>query len=180
MSQAGAGHVPPSAPGYRPSGLEPRQMPMQVSETLAHYARLHESGAAPIPQLSPDSGVPPLGYALAQLHGIYILAAAPDGLILVDMHAAHERITYERMKAALQQGTVVTQPLLVPTNVPVSRREADLAEAETDALTANGFVVERRGPETLAIREVPALLAREDVEKLLRDLLADQIGRAHV
>ena len=173
MSQAGAGHVPPSAPGYRPSGLEPRQMPMQVSETLAHYARLHESGAAPIPQLSPDSGVPPLGYALAQLHGIYILAAAPDGLILVDMHAAHERITYERMKAALQQGTVVTQPLLVPTNVPVSRREADLAEAETDALTANGFVVERRGPETLAIREVPALLAREDVEKLLRDLLAD-------
>ena len=164
--------LPPTAPGYRPAGLEPRQMPMHVAETVSQYGQLHEPAPTSLPP-SPESGVPPLGYALAQLHGIYILAAAPDGLILVDMHAAHERITYERMKAALQQGRVVTQPLLVPMNVSVSRREADLAEAEAGALAANGFVVERRGPETLAIREVPALLAREDVVKLLRDLLAD-------
>ena len=158
----------------------PHQGSMPVSDMLAAYDALHgaspsapgsaSSGPGPV---SPVSSVPPMGYALAQLHGIYILAAAPDGLVLVDMHAAHERITYERMKAALQQGGVVTQPLLVPTNVPVSRREADLAEAEGAALVANGFVVERRGPEMLAIREVPALLVREDVVKLLRDLLAD-------
>ena len=170
---AGAASLPPTVPGYKPEGLGPRQMSMQVSEAVGQYARLHESAPVPAVEPAPDSGVPPLGYALAQLHGIYILAAAPDGLILVDMHAAHERITYERMKASLQQGRVVTQPLLVPVSVAVSRREADLAESESGALATNGFLVERRGPETLAIREVPALLAREDVVKLLRDLLAD-------
>jgi len=175
---AAGSYLPTSVPGYRPSGLVSQQMPMDVAETMAAYANLH----MPLPQPSaldgalqpaPASGVPPLGFALAQLHGIYILAAAPEGLILVDMHAAHERITYERMKLALQQGQVVTQPLLVPVNVPVSRREADLAEREAGSLAANGFVVERRGPESLSIREVPVLLAQEDAAVLLRDLLAD-------
>jgi len=169
----GGGYTVPAAPGYRPSGLEPQQMPMQVSEQVARYTELHVSAAPELPPPSPDSGVPPLGYALAQLHGIYILAASPEGLILVDMHAAHERITYERMKASLQQGRVVSQPLLVPVPLAVSRREADLADAQAEALAAGGFVVERRGPESLSIRAVPALLAREDVVKLLRDLLAD-------
>ena len=144
-------------------------------DALAAYGRLHAEPAAG-PTLAPvssESGVPPLGVPIAQLHGIYILAASPEGLILVDMHAAHERITYERMKLALQQGGVVTQPLLVPVSVAVSRREADLAEQFGSELAANGFVVERRAPESLAIREVPALLAREDVTSLLRDLLAD-------
>jgi DNA mismatch repair protein MutL len=175
--QYGAGtYVPPSAPGYRPAGLGPSQIPM-AAETLAAYSHLHgtpeaalASSAAPV---SPVSGVPPLGFALAQLHGIYILAASPEGLILVDMHAAHERITYERMKAALERGGVVSQPLLVPVSVAVSTREADLAERAADELAAGGFVVDRRGPESLSIREVPALLAREDVTALLRDLLAD-------
>ena len=168
------GLAPPPAYGTRAP-----QLSMHVADTLAAYAALHETGpgapvdgaAAPAPLAG--SGVPPLGYALAQLHGIYILAATPEGLVLVDMHAAHERITYERMKASLARGSVVTQPLLVPLPVAVSRREADLAEGEGAALAANGFVVERRGPESLAIREVPALLAREDVAALLRDLLAD-------
>lgn len=169
----GTAYASPAAPGYRPSGLAPHQMPMHVGETVAAYAALHGEGAALISVPSPVSGVPPLGFALAQLHGIYILTSAPDGLILVDMHAAHERITYERMKAALSQGQVVSQPLLVPVSVPVSRREADLAESAAASLAAGGFVVERRGPETLSIREVPALLAKEDVTALLRDLLAD-------
>ncbi len=170
-----AGLAPP--PAY---GAHAPQLSMHVADTLAAYGALHEpaAGSAPAPGITApaplaESGVPPLGYALAQLHGIYILAATPDGLVLVDMHAAHERITYERMKASLASGSVVTQPLLVPLPVAVSRREADLAEAEGAALAANGFVVERRGPESLAIREVPALLAREDVAALLRDLLAD-------
>ncbi|HSN16631.1 MAG TPA: DNA mismatch repair endonuclease MutL [Gammaproteobacteria bacterium] len=174
-------YAPTSAPGYRPSGLASRQMPMEVAETVAAYANLHmplptADGAAQATAGMPraeGSGVPPLGFALAQLHGIYILAAAPEGLILVDMHAAHERITYERMKLALQQGHVVTQPLLVPVSVPVSKREADLAERFAPELAINGFVVERRGPENLSIREVPVLLAQEDLAVLLRDLLAD-------
>ncbi|HEY3644510.1 MAG TPA: DNA mismatch repair endonuclease MutL, partial [Gammaproteobacteria bacterium] len=172
---AGGGYLAPAAPGYRPAGLAPSQIPM-AAETLAAYGRLHaEAGAAPapMPAVSPESGVPPLGVPIAQLHGIYILAASPEGLILVDMHAAHERITYEGMKLALQRGGVVTQPLLVPVSVAVSRREADLAEQFGSELSANGFVVERRAPESLSIREVPALLAREDVTTLLRDLLAD-------
>ncbi|HEX2667535.1 MAG TPA: DNA mismatch repair endonuclease MutL [Gammaproteobacteria bacterium] len=174
MPASGGSAMWPMAPGYRPAGLDPQQMPMQVAETLAAYAQLHADGATlPVAAPAQGSGVPPLGYALAQLHGIYILTAAPDGLILVDMHAAHERITYERMKAALEQGSVVTQPLLVPITLAVSRREADLAESAVTMLAAGGFVVERRGPESLAIREVPALLAKEDVAALLRDLLAD-------
>jgi DNA mismatch repair protein MutL len=175
--QYGAGiYVPPSAPGYRPAGLGPSQIPM-AGETLAAYGHLHSTadGVALTPgsPISPISGVPPLGFALAQLHGIYILAASPEGLILVDMHAAHERITYERMKAALQQGGVVSQPLLVPMSVAVSKREADLAESAAATLAQGGFLVERRGPESLSIREVPVLLAREDIAALLRDLLAD-------
>jgi DNA mismatch repair protein MutL len=175
MPRSAAGNYAlPSAPGYRPSGLAPAQIPM-AAEALASYGHLHTGPAAATTatSVSPDSGVPPLGVPIAQLHGIYILAASPEGLILVDMHAAHERITYERMKLALQQGGVVTQPLLVPVSVAVSRREADLAEQFGAELAANGFVVERRAPENLSIREVPALLVREDVTTLLRDLLAD-------
>jgi len=176
LSSGNATRMPArTAPGYRPRDVS-SQLSMQVAETLAAYGALHAPAAA-VPAnesaVEGSPGVPPLGYALAQLHGVYILAAAPDGLILVDMHAAHERITYEKMKAALQTGEVVTQPLLVPMNVAVSRREADLAESESPALAAAGLVVERRGPESLSIREVPALLAREDLGALLRDLLAD-------
>ncbi|HEX4300340.1 MAG TPA: DNA mismatch repair endonuclease MutL [Gammaproteobacteria bacterium] len=174
-SATDGGHMAAFAPGYRPAGLGPSQIPM-VAEALAAYGHLHGAPDAPAASASvaaPLSGVPPLGFALAQLHGIYILAASPDGLILVDTHAAHERITYERMKAALQQGGVVSQPLLVPLNVAVSKREADLAETAAAVLAQGGFLVERRGPESLSIREVPALLAREDIAALLRDLLAD-------
>jgi DNA mismatch repair protein MutL len=148
---------------------------------VSAYAALHgdavqAGGSTPV---SSVSGVPPLGHALAQLHGIYILAAAPDGLVLVDMHAAHERITYERMKASLAQGQVVSQPLLVPISLAVSRREADVADDQGKALADSGFRVERRGPETLSIREVPALLVREDLATLLRDLLADLLEHGH-
>ena len=155
----------------------PSQQPMhlQVAEQVAAYARLH--GAAGVPVNAADSGgaVPPLGYALAQLHGVYILAAAADGLVLVDMHAAHERITYERMKAALASGKVTSQPLLLPENVTASRPEADYAESHAPQLAQAGFGVERRGPENLLIREIPALLKDEDCAQLLRDVLADLV-----
>jgi len=99
-----------------------------------------------------------LGYAIAQLHGIYILAQSRAGLIMVDMHAAHERITYERMKQALAQQDLKSQPLLVPLSLAVSQKEAGLVETHGDELQQLGLVIERIGPETLAVRQIPALL----------------------
>lgn len=120
-----------------------------------------------------EGEVPPLGYAIAQLHGIYILSETADGLVVVDMHAAHERIGYEKLKAAHDGVGLRQQPLLVPQTVAVSEREADVAERETDTLQALGFEVSRAGPQSLMLRAVPALLAHGDVEALLRDVLAD-------
>ncbi len=148
-------------------------MSLRIAENMAAYAQLHAASLPVTETSSSATNVPPLGYALAQLHGVYILAATTDGLVLVDMHAAHERITYERMKAALESDRVVSQPLLVPMSVVVSRREADQAESVAKGLAEIGFVVERRGPETLVIREVPTVLRDEDVTQLLKDLLAD-------
>jgi DNA mismatch repair protein MutL len=114
-----------------------------------------------------------LGYALAQLHGVYVLAQARDGLIIVDMHAAHERIGYERLKRAWGMGSLHSQPLLVPVTVRVSGGEADLAEANSELFRRLGLVVDRMGEESLAVREIPVLLQGADAERLLRDLLSD-------
>ncbi len=120
--------------------------------------------------------IPPLGYALAQLQGIYILAQAADGLIIVDMHAAHERIAYERLKRAWEEGPGLRrQPLLVPLAVRVSEREADLAETHADHFRRFGLTVDRVGAASLAVREIPVLLQGADAEGLLRDLLADLV-----
>ncbi|MCU7803608.1 MAG: DNA mismatch repair endonuclease MutL [Candidatus Thiodiazotropha sp. (ex Lucinoma borealis)] len=117
--------------------------------------------------------LPPLGFALAQLHGIYILAQNQSGLVLVDMHAAHERITYERFKQTHSGSGIISQPLLVPVRVAVSSSEADLVEMFQSFLNQIGIEVSRLGHDTLAIRTIPALLQGADAEKLLRDLLSD-------
>ncbi len=118
-------------------------------------------------------GVPPLGYALAQLHGIYVLAQNEDGLILVDMHAAHERIVYERLKDDMTARGIASQPLLVPVRVTVTPQEADAAEGFAEAFTRLGFEVDRGGPDVLLIRRIPALLKGADPQRLLRDVLSD-------
>jgi DNA mismatch repair protein MutL len=123
-----------------------------------------------------DAAEAPLGYAIAQLHGVYILSQTADGMALVDMHAAHERILYERLKAALDAGGGPRQPLLVPAAVEVSEPEAALAAEHAAELAAAGLVVDRIGPATLAVREVPPVLAGQDVAGVLRDALAD-LGR---
>ena len=128
--------------------------------------------AMPMPDDAPG-GMPPLGFAVAQLHGIYILAENADGLVVVDMHAAHERIGYEKLKTAHDGAGLRTQPLLVPASIAVSEREADVAEREADTLAQLGFEVQRSGPQSLLLRSVPALLAHGDVEALLRDVLTD-------
>ena len=128
--------------------------------------------AMPMPDDAPG-GMPPLGFAVAQLHGIYILAENAEGLVVVDMHAAHERIGYEKLKTAHDGAGLRTQPLLVPASIAVSEREADVAEREADTLAQLGFEVQRSGPQSLLLRSVPALLAHGDVEALLRDVLTD-------
>jgi DNA mismatch repair protein MutL len=117
--------------------------------------------------------VPPLGFAVAQLKGIFILAENSHGLIIVDMHAAHERITYERMKNAFDEQGLVSQPLLVPENLAVSQREADVVESNQKVFTKLGFSVERAASESIIVREIPAILRGSEVEKLLRDVLSD-------
>jgi DNA mismatch repair protein MutL len=131
------------------------------------------SGAAAVAPGVDAGGVPPLGFALAQLHGIYVLAQNAEGLVLVDMHAAHERITYERMKAAFDAQALRAQPLLVPESLAVSEREADLAEQHAGLLASLGLEVRRSGPQSLSLRSVPALLADLDPKPLLLDALAE-------
>ncbi|HEY0681763.1 MAG TPA: DNA mismatch repair endonuclease MutL [Steroidobacter sp.] len=163
---------------------------LRVSESAppAYFRQPMSSYTAPLPYQSsavaplseaqpaaPESqpATPPLGFALAQLHGIYILSQAPDGLILVDMHAAHERTTYERMKAALENGGVASQPLLVPLSVSVAAGEADVLEEHAPALNRLGLDVVRSGPTSVQIRAVPAFLAQKDLDELLRRISAD-------
>jgi len=151
-----------------------------VRETLAAYGSLASAqaraagGSASMPADDSEAAdVPPLGYAVAQLAGVYILAENADGLVVVDMHAAHERIVYEKLKRGYSDRAVVRQPLLVPVSVSVSESEANLVEDSTDTLRDLGFVVDRSGPSTLSIREVPTLLRDADAEAMLRDVLSD-------
>jgi DNA mismatch repair protein MutL len=122
-----------------------------------------------------DSDVPPLGFALGQLHGIYILSQNKRGLVVVDMHAAHERITYEKMKQSYQSHGLQVQPLLVPTAIAVSEREAICAREQVKIFAKLGFGIEMAGPESLLIRQVPMLLCQSNIEQLVRDVLSDML-----
>jgi DNA mismatch repair protein MutL len=151
----------------------PNQSSLSLRVAEPTPARSFEVRSAPTPELEVTTEVPPLGFAIAQLHGIYILSQAPDGLILVDMHAAHERTTYERMKSALAQGGIASQPLLVPLTVAVSPGEADMLEEHAATLLRAGLDVVRSGPSSVQLRAVPVFLAATDLEDLLRRLSAD-------
>ncbi|MGB2024123.1 MAG: DNA mismatch repair endonuclease MutL [Litorivicinaceae bacterium] len=117
--------------------------------------------------------IPPMGYAVAQLHGVYIIAQTQDGMIIVDMHAAHERITYEALKHALDESGLVSQPLLIPVTVHVSQREAELVQEAQGLFQQFGLGVQCVGPETIRIEQVPAILRRASHEDLVRDVLSD-------
>ena len=128
-----------------------------------------------LPQES-EGEAPPLGFAIAQLHGIYILSQNEHGMVVVDMHAAHERIVYEKMKTAHAAGGIQAQPLLVPVSLAVSEREADCFEDREEVFTSLGFVLQRGGPETLMVRQVPTMLHGAPVEQLVRDVLSDLLA----
>ncbi len=135
------------------------------------------SGNAPAadPGQAPPAEVPPLGFALAQLNGVYLLAETREGLIVVDIHAAHERILYERLKSAWRSARLVSQHLLIPQPLRVAPHEADRLEAACPILEPLGLVIDRLGPDRLALRAIPALLESVDAERLVRDLLADLV-----
>ncbi len=150
-------------------------MRLPVREQVQRYAEVLAPAAASavMPAPDPDSEDHPLGTALAQLHGVYILAQNRAGMILVDMHAAHERITYERLKRDYETRGIVAQPLLVPLALAVSEREADLVDQHGEVFASLGLHLLRKGPASIEVRQVPALLEGSDVEQLTRDLLAD-------
>ncbi len=133
-------------------------------------ASIAEPNAVYAARASAPPSMPPLGFALAQLHGIFVLAENADGLVLVDMHAAHERITYERLKATRQQHS---QALLVPITIAVSAREAERADGARQYFDQLGFDVRQSGPEAMTVTRVPSALADLDIEALLRDVLSD-------
>ncbi|MBT2117842.1 DNA mismatch repair endonuclease MutL [Dyella sp. LX-66] len=151
-------------------------------EPLADYAALLGDSSreaapayaanAPMPPAQDDEA-PPLGFAIAQLKGIYILAENAHGLVLVDMHAAHERITYEKLKSGRACSNLRSQLLLVPLNVSVSAKEAAAAEEHADALADWGLELSRSGPSGVVVRRIPALLEGADVAQLCRDVLAE-------
>ena len=154
-----------------------QQVPLSfnVTEQISVYGQMHAAASdpTPTPERAESEPIPPLGYAQAQLHGVYILAENAQGLVLVDMHAAHERITYERLKQAWQSSGVPSQPLLVPIKMDVSEKEAALVQLHCADFTKLGFEVDRIGPEALRIRQIPVLLADNDSEALFRDVLSD-------
>ncbi|MDL5365575.1 DNA mismatch repair endonuclease MutL [Xanthomonas sp. NCPPB 2654] len=186
----GGGYGAQWRPAQSPLGLRVNEAPAAYAALYAAPAGSADGAAATLPlqaqdaagglpPTSPDSGVPPLGYAIAQLHGIYILAENAEGLIVVDMHAAHERIGYERLKNAHDGIGLHAQPLLVPITLAVGERDADTAEREADTLAALGFEITRSGPQSLHVRSIPALLAQAEPEALLRDVLTDLREHGH-
>jgi len=161
-----------------PSGAAAPANVAGVAKPLNPYAASDRVAAQAVAEASAtgdkeEQAIPPLGYALAHLHGVYILAQNVTGLIVVDAHAAHERITYERLKTAWHGKAMPTQRLLVPVDVPVNTIEADLAENHIDNLAATGLHLTRLSPACLQVREVPSLLAHADAAALLRDVLSE-------
>ncbi|MSR11941.1 MAG: DNA mismatch repair endonuclease MutL [Gammaproteobacteria bacterium] len=153
--------ITPFRSNYRNSAPDAER----INQQLVAFARLNAD----------DTEIPPLGYAIAQLHGIFILAQNKQGLIIVDMHAAHERITYERLKTACANEALKMQPLLVPLSIAVSAAEAVYAETQHDALLQFGLELERVSTEALIVRQIPSILRDANIEQLVRDVLSDVI-----
>ena len=134
--------------------------------------------AAPMAAASGEE-VPPLGFAVAHLHGAYVVAQNANGMVLVDAHAAHERITYERLKSARASHGLARQPLLVPISLHLSSTEMASFEEFSSAFDSLGLVIEIAGEDSVLIREIPVILARDNAEQLVRDVLADLAEVGH-
>jgi DNA mismatch repair protein MutL len=162
----------PAANRGLPPSWSQAPMPLQVSEPAAYYQMVGEAlGHASTP--APETAAPPLGYALAQLSGVYVLAQNERGLIVVDMHAAHERILYERLKTALDKHQIASQPLLIPVVFAATALEMSAAEEAREALASMGFEIAAVSPTHLAVRALPSMLQDAEAETLAREVLKD-------
>ena len=181
MPKPGSGGAAPSLAKPHAPGATDQGASLFAYEYLAGQAK-----GAPRLQDQPESiatshatnldatvDVPPLGFAIGQLHTIYVLSTNQEGLVLTDMHAAHERILYERLKREFHTGKVSAQLLLIPQPFEVTHAEADVVQDCIDELRLLGFEIDRQGPTQVAVRSVPNLLGNSDIEKLVRDLLPD-------
>jgi DNA mismatch repair protein MutL len=176
-TRPGISTVPPAWNG-QPQTTGPLALRSADAAPVSNTWAVHEAlGAADAPM--PPATAAPLGEALAQIHGIYILAQNEHGLVLVDMHAAHERVLYERLKA--QQGSAAAQLLLAPITVALKVDELDALMAQQGEWQTAGFELERLAPDTLVVRSVPAMLPREDIASLVRDVVGGvaEDGAAH-
>ncbi len=169
------------SPGY-PSGRGGTPVQQNINWLIREQADGYSDPAVPVMGMQEAAGVdpggsvqdiPPLGFALAQLKGVYILAENAQGLIVVDMHAAHERITYESLKSQFESSRIAVQPLLVPVSLNLSAAEVRCAEEHLSQLALTGMEIEIFGPEQIIVRSVPELLSGADIEKLVRDLVSD-------
>jgi len=168
----GAGNVPARHAGDAPLGT-PADAPARDPRDATGIAIADLVNALPA-QAAPHAAaatIPRLGYAIAQLHGIYLLSQTADGMIIVDMHAAHERIVLERLRRQMAERSVAQQPLLIPAVFKASELDVAVVEDERDAIAALGIEIDVMSPTTLAVRSVPALLARGDPCALARDVL---------
>lgn len=159
---------------YKP---QQQTLPFKVRERMMAYHQLHTDPVMPevFHDQPAETGMPPLGFALAQLRNIFILAENAEGLVLVDMHAAHERVLYEQLKKDFAERRVLVQPLLIPLTVKLSEREINKLESDAQTLQQLGLHIERISQEALVIREVPDVLRDSSIEQLLRDIAADLI-----
>jgi len=164
--------APSFAPTYPPSPYAMRE-PGSLFQGAASVisARVEDAPVEAAP-----SGATPLGVARAQLHETYVVAQTEDGIVIVDQHAAHERLVYERMKEALADGGIARQPLLIPEVVELDPAEVSRVVARAAELAELGLVIEAFGPDAVMVREIPAMLGKLDVKGLMRDL-ADEIAQ---
>jgi len=169
---------------YEQSKLTPQQIKEQIStyrqidgSVFRADKRSDEAVLNSFSQSAQQSEqIPPLGYALAQLKGVYILAENEQGLILVDMHAAHERITYERLKDELDANSIAQQPLLVPVTIQISETELMAWQQQSELFAQLGLELEQLDEQVLVVRSVPEVLLKADVSQLVRDVLSDLVA----
>jgi len=175
---AASGSIP-SAVAVWPGQFSQSRLSLGVRDApLAGYAALLGEAltafGSSVPMPTAEAGeAPPLGFAIAQLKNIFVLAENAHGLVLVDMHAAHERITYEKLKSGRACSNLRSQMLLVPLGIAVSAKEAAAAEEHAEALAEWGLELSRSGPATIVVRRIPALLEGADVAQLSRDVLSE-------
>jgi DNA mismatch repair protein MutL len=169
LAEGVSNYYPDGSSSYKSSNHHSRSVNAPtadlIQEQLMAYAKLNTGTGG--------EEFPPLGFAIAQIHGIYIVSQNKGGMIIVDMHAAHERIIYERMKLACQNEELKMQPLLVPLSIAVSQPEAELAESQQEVLLSLGIELDKVAEESIIVRQIPSILRNANIEQLVRDVLSD-------